>query len=317
MVSELINKYVWLIRTLTRAGEGGLTLEEIQARWERTWNTPYPRRTFNNHREAILEVFGIPIRCDRRTNRYAVRYGEQAGDARARADWLIDTFTVGHLLTLGNEQLSGRVSTEEIPSGHKWLVPLMQAMLDNHEVCIRYRKYTREEDERLHIRPYAVKEDGRRWYVIADCIERGALRAYGLDRITDLQETGVPFRLPEGFDIDLLLADSFGMYLPEAGAQACSITFLSTAREAHYLRDLPLHHSQRELPAEEAAALGATADMPCAFRLRTIPNEGLLLELCRHGGRIRIVSPAEIARAVRDEHRRAAANYASDLDMKN
>ena len=65
MVTELLKKYIWLVETFIRASENGLTLDEVTDKWENRFGTPYSRRTFNNHREAVAEVFGIEIMCNR------------------------------------------------------------------------------------------------------------------------------------------------------------------------------------------------------------------------------------------------------------
>ena len=152
MVSELIDKYIWLVQTFIDAGERGLSLPEIADRWTaRYGGEDYPRRSFNNHREAVAEVFGIEIACNRSTNRYYIDAGESAVDKRQSVDWLVNTFTVNNLLTLSKERLSGRVSVEDIPSGQKWLVSVMQAMLDNAGMELHYRKYLSEDEEIRHI----------------------------------------------------------------------------------------------------------------------------------------------------------------------
>ena len=74
MVTELLQKYIWLVQTFIRAGERGLDLGEISDRWESRFGTEYSRRTFNNHREAVEGVFGISILCNRSTNRYYIPY---------------------------------------------------------------------------------------------------------------------------------------------------------------------------------------------------------------------------------------------------
>ena len=56
MVTELLQKYIWLVQTFIRAGERGLSLDEISTKWEDMWGNEYSRRTFNNHREAVYEV---------------------------------------------------------------------------------------------------------------------------------------------------------------------------------------------------------------------------------------------------------------------
>jgi hypothetical protein len=72
MVAELLTKYVWLVNTFIKAGDYGLSLEEIMDKWEDKWNASYSRRSFNNHREAIEEVFAIRIECNRKNNRYYI-----------------------------------------------------------------------------------------------------------------------------------------------------------------------------------------------------------------------------------------------------
>ena len=96
MVTELLQKYIWLVQTFIRAGERGLSLDEVIDRWEDRFGTDYSRRTFNNHREAVEEVFGIRIGCNRSTNRYFVEYSEDVSDENAEAAWLINTFTVNY-----------------------------------------------------------------------------------------------------------------------------------------------------------------------------------------------------------------------------
>ena len=158
MVSELIGKYLWLIRTLTGTGKRGLLLQEITGKFERRYGMRYPRKTFNNHRAAIEEIFGVRIECDRSTNLYFIPFGEDVLDSDASTEWLVNTFTVNNLLTLGKERLSGRVSVEDIPSGQKFLTMIMQAMEDGKELGIEYAKYKSETSEKLHVQPFAVKE---------------------------------------------------------------------------------------------------------------------------------------------------------------
>ena len=241
MVSELIDKYIWLVQTFIDAGPGGLSLPEIAARWTaRYGGADYPRRSFNNHRDAVAEVFGIEIACNRSTNRYYIDAGESAVDKRQSVDWLINTFTVNSLLSLGKERLSGRVAVEDIPSGQKHLVTVMQAMLDNAVMELRYRKYLSDEEEVRHIRPYAVKEFEKRWYIVAFSEEAEALRVYAMDRILSLAPTGDRFKMPKGFQVDDVFEASYGIYLP--------------GRRAAGPREVPDDRAGGRLPQGPAAA---------------------------------------------------------------
>ena len=300
MVSELIDKYIWLVQTFIDAGERGLSLPEIVDRWTaRYGGEDYPRRSFNNHREAVAEVFGIEIACNRSTNRYYIDAGESAVDKRQSVDWLVNTFTVNNLLTLSKERLSGRVSVEDIPSGQKWLVSVMQSMLDNTEMELHYRKYMSEDEEVRHIRPYAVKEFAKRWYIVAYSEEASALRVYAMDRILALKPTGEKFKMPKGFQVDDLFESSYGIYLPE-GEEPVLVKLRTPLREAAYLQDLPLHPSQ--------VFLGSEGDF-CLFALRVIPNPNFIMELVKHGGRLEILEPESLREQVKQELRNALKLY--------
>ena len=295
MVPELVDKYVFLLQTFVDAGSRGLSLDEISSRWEARYGSAYPRRSFINHRKAVEEVFGIVIGCDRSTNRYHIDEAESAVDKRQAVDYLINTFTVNSLLTLGKERLSGRVSVENVPSGQKYLTETMQAMLESAVLKISYRKYLSEESEERVIRPYAVKEFEKRWYIVAYSEDAEALRTYAMDRIVSMERTGESFRMPVGFNVDELFEGSYGIYLPE-DEKPVIIKLKATERETAYLRDLPLHHTQMEL--DEGL-----------FVLRLIPNPNFIMELCKRGAGLTVLEPKELRDIVKENLKKALDAY--------
>ena len=298
MVTELLKKYIWLVQTFIRAGEYGLSLDEISDKWESRFDSSYSRRTFNNHRGAVEEVFGIRIGCNRSTNRYFIEYSDDVSDENAETAWLINTFTVNNMLSLGKERLSGRVSVEDIPSGHKHLTSIMEAMTEGHEIRIEYQKYTSAKADTYTLRPYAVKEYAKRWYIVAYCIEREGLRVYGLDRIHKLEMTDSTFDMPRDFDVDSLFATSFGIYLPTNAAE--TITFKASVTEAKYLRDLPVHSSQQEISSDENSV---------TFSIFVCPDKNLIMEFCKYGSLIEVLSPKNVREAVADELKKATSIY--------
>ncbi len=317
MVTELLQKYIWLVQTFIKAGERGLSLGEISDRWYNRFRTGYPRRTFNNHREAIEEVFGIKIECNRSANRYFIKGSEDVSDENAERAWLINTFTVNNMLSLGKERLSGRIAVEDIPSGHRHLTSAMEAMTDNKEIRITYQKYTSDNPSEYTLRPYAVKEFAKRWYIIGYCLTKNGealqepgLRVYGLDRVRNLELTETDFRMPPDFDVDALFATSFGIYIPESKGQ--TVTFRTTPTEARFLRDLPIHPSQQELPATATKVnnrAGASPQDFVTFSIFVCPNKALIMEFCKHAGRLEVLSPASLRDAVAAELQMAASLY--------
>ena len=293
---EVLSRHVWLIQTILQAGPKGMLLGEVVSKWEDRWGTPYSRKTFCNHRDAIAEIFGIEIMCNRHTNCYYIPMSDGLLDSSSIRSWLINTFTITNALSLGGDRLRGRMEVEDIPSGQLWLTSLIHAMDENRALSITYLKYTSSESEKLELHPYAVKEMDRRWYVVGYCVERGEVRVYGLDRIQSIETLEKKFKLPENFDLGDLFYSSYGMYLPEKGQLGERITFRATPKESKYLRDLPLHHTQKEIEEN-------------LFTIEVIPNDNLIMEFCRRGDRIEILSPEDIRRTVAKEHAKAASLY--------
>ena len=305
MIADQLNKYVWLIQTFIQAGEKGLTFGELSDKWGRSscaddFGEAYPRRSFNNHREVIEKVFGIVIDCDRSSNRYRIHYADDVTDPDKRVSWLVNTFSVNSSLMSGKERLAERVSIEDIPSGQKYLSVIIDAMLSNQKVAIEYKKYRMETSESLNVSPYAVKEFHRRWYLIGFCLERGAVRVYSLDRIMSLVKTDESFKMPECFDVEELFSGSFGIYLPKKDDRAVTIKFKTTVNEANYVRDLPIHSSQKEIGEADGCPL---------FSIRVIPTDDLFIQLCGHADRLEVVEPVGIREKMGDIFASAAAIY--------
>ncbi len=279
MVSELIDKYLFLIQCFVDAGQRGLTYSEIERRWcSRYGARTYPRRSFNS---------------------YYIDAGESAVDKRQSVDWLVNTFTVNSLLTLGKERLSGRVSVEDIPSGHRWLTIVMQAMLEDRVLELHYRKYLSPGTDLRHVHPYAIKEFAKRWYVVGYNEEAGAVRVYAMDRIVELRAGSEQFSLPKDFDVDRLFADSYGIYPPE-GEKPVLVRLKATRREAAYMKDLPLHPSQI-VEKEDGDSV--------YFALRLIPNPNFIMELCRHGAALEVLSPQSLREEVANRLEQALKLY--------
>ena len=308
MVAELINKYTWTIQTLLRYGDRGLSLEEIQTRWEARWGEEYSRKTFHNHRVAIEEIFNIEISCNRSTNRYFIEHSDDVTDEAANSRWLINTFTVNSLLNLGKERLSGRIGVEDIPSGQKYLTVLMSAMLDNHVIHMSYKRYTQAEANSYDISPYALKESMKRWYLIGYCSQKASIRVYALDRICSIEETEVKFEFPRDFDVDEYFRNCYGVYKDDS-VPVEEIYFATTEMEANFLNDLPLHHSQVKVRNVPEEFLPLPQGMTTVFRLKVSPDYSLKQEFCKHMDKLKILAPEPLRKEMGEMVRKMAGMY--------
>ena len=66
--AQLFNRYEWLVEVLNR--NGSLTFRDINQKWQNSnlndIRAEFPKRTFHDHRDAIRDMFGIDIECNKR-----------------------------------------------------------------------------------------------------------------------------------------------------------------------------------------------------------------------------------------------------------
>lgn len=178
--ATLFRRYLWLLDVIYSAGR--ITLDEIRVRWQRnemSGGEELPRKTFENHRKAVEELFDVNIACDRRTNEYYV----ECGDDLVRDDlrrWLLETFAVNDLL-VNSKRLRRRIALEPISSGYAYLTAVLRAMEENRCLEIVYRHtYDEKRENRYEVEPYGLKAFRRRWYLIANSVEMGGIYAFAL-----------------------------------------------------------------------------------------------------------------------------------------
>ena len=121
---------------------------------------------------------------------------------------------------------------------------------------------------------------------------------YGLDRIQNLELTSDSFRMPKDFDVDELFSTSFGIYIPEEKGR--TIIFRTSPTDAHFLRDLPIHSSQKEIESDNDSV---------TFSIFVCPNKALIMEFCKYGSGLEVISPEDIRAKVAQEHVKASEKY--------
>ena len=258
--ATLFRRYLWLLDVIYSAGR--ITLDEIRVRWQRnemSGGEELPRKTFENHRKAVEELFDVNIACDRRTNEYY-------GDDLVRDDlrrWLLETFAVNDLL-VNSKRLRRRIALEPISSGYAYLTAVLRAMEENRCLEIVYRHtYDEKRENRYEVEPYGLKAFRRRWYLIANSVEMGGIYAFALDRA--------------GF-----YADAFGI-IRERDRKAERVEIRVLGKQANYVRALPLHPTQRE--TERTAEYSV-------FEYRLAPTYDFRMELLSNGADVEVLQPA-------------------------
>ncbi|MBR4922666.1 MAG: WYL domain-containing protein [Bacteroidaceae bacterium] len=243
--SGIFKQYIWLINTINRSGK--ITLQELNNRWIRTemsGGMPMNRITFNRHRIAIEEMFDISIECQRKGGYFYYIENKEVFTDNNLQQWMLDSLSISNML-MESSTLKQRIILENIPLGKEYLQPIINAMKLNRKLQMTYRKFDQSTGYTITIEPYAIKVFRQRWYLLANDYKRKHPSIYALDRIEFLEETNEAFTFPSDFDTELFFKDSFGVLCTDDAPQRIVIRAYPPLN--HYLRTLPLHHSQKEM----------------------------------------------------------------------
>ena len=295
MAKNYFNRYVWLIDTIYRRGH--ISLQDISRSWESSSfnedGRPMAERTFHNHREAILDMFGIEIKNDRSLG-YYIDSEDMEGDAIKQ--WLLESLSMNNLVNEAGG-LRDRILFEKIPSSQKWLSPIVSAMKDGMAVRMTYQSYTRSEPNTFTAHPYCLKLFRQRWYLLAQSENYDHPRIYSLDRIQNIEELDIPLIFPDDFDAADYFSRYFGIFTG-TDAPVETVRLKVDADQVNYFRSLPLHSSQQETETTPDYSI---------FQYRLVPTLDFGQEILRHGPSVEVLTPASL----RDE---IHANIKSMID---
>ena len=202
--------------------------------------------------------------------------------------WMLDSYAVGNVIG-ENLTLKDRILVEEIPSGRDHLTTILEAMKDNRIVTITYCPFKKSHGYTFPIEPYCVKLFENRWYVLAHNIHYDDIRLYGLDRVENVEVSRETFKLPKDFNAEDYFSTSYGIVVG-TGEKPEKIIIRANEDHKHYLKSLPLHHSQRLIED-----VGEYAD----FELFLAPTYDFVMKLLQVGSMIEVIEPAHLRRTMK------------------
>ena len=223
----LFKEYIWLVNTIYRAGK--ISLVDINKKWiltEMSGGVEIPRTTFNRHKEDVLHEDSVQ-------------------------NWMLSTLTVSNIIG-ESMSLQHRIVLENIPSDGEYLELVIKAMKEGKRVSITYRRYQSSDAKTFTLSPYCIKLFRQRWYLLGK-FDDGGFAIFSFDRIEDIMLTAESFTIKKGFNATKFFSECFGVVIGD-GTKAEQIVLRAFGREKYYLRDLPLHHTQKELEPRTAEA---------------------------------------------------------------
>ena len=300
--AQIFHQYIWLINTLRTYSR--LTFEELNQKWQDDGvadGNALQRSSFNRHRDAILDMFGIIIDCEPRTYKYYISNKEVLNDDSIER-WLFSTLTV-HSVLADSAAVKERMVLESVPAGEQYLDTIIRAIRTNHRLRIGYQKFHAEGYVKT-VCPYALKLFHQRWYLLArldanntnntnatksqSLCDDDQMRIYALDRTTMLEWTDETFRMPADFSPQAYFSEYYGVLTD--GTPMAHVVIRAHSWTPNYLRTLPLHHSQREI---------ATTEHYADFSFDIRPTADFLGQLLSHGDGIEVLEPQHLRQKIK------------------
>ncbi|MBR6202598.1 MAG: WYL domain-containing protein [Bacteroidaceae bacterium] len=302
----LFREYIWLVNTIYHAGR--ISLADINKRWMRTemsGGVSLSRTTFNRHKDAIEDIFGIYIDCDRRDGyRYYIGNEEVLREDTVQ-NWMLSTLTVNNLVG-ESMSLQHRIVLENIPSDGEYLEVVIKAMKESKKVVIRYRRYQATETKAFKLSPYCIKLFHQRWYLLGK-FEDGGFAIFSFDRIEEITITEEPFKMEKDFNAPDFFSECYGVVIGD-GTQVERVVLRAYGMEKYYMRDLPLHHTQKELPHD-----ASSEDDYTDFEFFMRPTADLKAQIMSRGAWLQVLHPQWLADEIREWHENAVKKYQQEV----
>ena len=305
-IPTLFKEYIWLIETIHQAGK--ITFAEINRKWQRreeSGGVEFSRTTFNRHRDAILDMFGVIIECDKKDGYRYYIYNKEVLSEDTVANWLFATLSVGNMLD-ENVGVQDRILLESIPSGGTHLKYIIKAMRESRKIRMTYQKYSAANEKSYLAAPYSVKLFKRRWYMLAkiertteDGAQETSMVVFSLDRIRDVELLEEKFMVDADFCAKEYFAESFGIMV-DTSTKVERIVLRAYGMEKYYLRDLPLHPSQREIVATKEYT---------DYEIRLRPTSDFKAHILSRGEWLQVISPEWLADDIKNWLQAAIGKY--------
>ena len=297
----LFQQYIWLVKTIHKYRK--LTLDDINEHWldtDMSEGLPIARSTFNRHRDAILDMFGVIIECDKKDGfRYYI-YNAEVLEEESIQNWMLSTLSVNSILS-ESKGVYNRILLEKIPSDGDNLHKFIDAMKRGVRIKVGYRRYrSSESNSIMTLEPYFVKLFNKRWYAMVKFPEpSGELFTLAFDRIVYLELSDDKFVYDKDFNPADWFKNCYGI-VRDNDVPVEKVVIRAYGYEASYLRDLPFHHSQKEIVTEDGYS---------DFEITLSPTADLWAPLMSRGSTIKILQPQWLADEIKRLHLEAAKQY--------
>ncbi len=203
---------------------------------------------------------------------------------------------IDYLDRIQNRVDAGPARTKDYTRFGAIIAELNRAIVEEKKIRMVYFSMGRQAKSRRTVDPYRLRHVEDTLYLIGYCSLRKGVRTFAVDRIQTVAVTDEVFRIPDAFDLQGFLQDSFGIY--QGPPVTVKIRFLKSV--AGYIRERTWHQSQE---------LSDQADGSLIFSATVAGVEEISHWILRWGSGAQVLAPDELRRIVGRHAAAMTAHY--------
>jgi len=241
-------------------------------------NIGLSERNISRDFEEIRNTFGLSIDYNYLNKGYSIPVNEQQDPL---VDQLMENIDLLHIGIDGG--LPEFVQPEKRCSrGTEHLLPLKNAITNNKNVQFKYKKFYPNVIESKSVQPYMLKESRGRWYLLGLDQNKNP-KAYGLDRINELEVQDKTFRKNIQIDWNEMYKYSFAMFTDQPVE---NVVLSFDQLDGNYIEAMPIHTSQTITRQEERVIV----------KLKIRITLDFIMELMSRSWSVEVIAPLSLRR---------------------
>ena len=255
----------------------------------------FSQRTLQRDIKEIRNLFGVKIQFNRGSGGYFISESETENANFRR---MIEAYDMLNILNLGDD-LKDMVNFEnKVSLGSEFFSAIIHAIKKSRMVEFIHKKFDVHEGTKRIVQPVGLKEYHSRWYLIARDTKDNVVKSFGLERISELHITRQKFESKNNPSLQSLFQNNIGVSNAKSAAQKIVLQF--SPSQSHYIKTLPLHHSQ-QIISETKTSITAEYFMEV--------NYELLMELLSMGSNVKVLKPASLQKQITAELKKNLDQY--------
>ena len=258
----------------------------------------YSIRTLQRDIKDIANLFNFDIHNKKKgDNRYYIE-SRPVMEVDEYNQRLLESFQIMNAVNSQPDFAEFVYLENRTPRGIQNFYDLLFAIRNKKVLEFRHFKYKDQSTTSRKVHPFALKESKDRWYLIALDTKDEKLKAFGLDRISDLEVSKASFRLQQKFNLKEHFKNAFGVMNLEEEPE--KIVLQSSKEQAEYFKSSPLHHSQK-IQKETEKYVYFTYDL--------YPTYDFIQEILSFGNQVKVTEPKSLINKVKEALTQSIQQY--------